>query len=127
MSKINVLLSELKRQYSRDYSIKTIDLERCLYFDFGNGYDVEISGADNRKRDHRLNIYLWKDKNRIVDKVENVYPTVENIHSVVESLCPQGGSQSLDSVAIKRTEADREKKRDSNGEYAIDERGGKDE
>ncbi len=125
MSRINVLLSELKRNYSRAYSIKTIDLERCLYFDFGNGYDVEISGANNRKRDHRLTIYLWKDKNRIVEKVENVYPTAESIHSVVESLCPQGGSQSLESVAIKRTEADREKNRDSNRVYAPEIKGGR--
>lgn len=127
MSKIKRLLGELKQKYSRAYSIKTIDLERCLYFDFGNGYDVEISGANNRKRNHRLTIYLWKDKNRIVDKVENVYPTAEDIHSVVESLCREGGSQTLHSVAMERTEADREKNRDSNGEYAPDIRGREDE
>ena len=40
-------LPELKKALGENYSIRTIDLEKCLYRDFGNGFNVE-------RRDGRL-------------------------------------------------------------------------
>lgn len=51
----------------RKYSIRTIDGEPCVYRDFHNGYDVEVSGVNTRKN-RRVNIYLWKGKTQIVER-----------------------------------------------------------
>ena len=86
MTKLERLLSELKREYCRDYRIRNIDYERCLYRDLGNGYDVELSEFNTHSKTHKGILYLWKDKNHIVKTVHDIPPTAEAIHSVVESL-----------------------------------------
>lgn len=43
-------LPELKKALGENYSIRTIDLEKCLYRDFGNGFNVEISGCSRANR-----------------------------------------------------------------------------
>ncbi len=85
-TKIKTLLCELKREYCKDYSIQRIDFENCLYRDFGNGYDVELSGFDNRSWKHMGIAYLWKDKSHTVKTVRDISPTAEAIHNVVENL-----------------------------------------
>lgn len=68
------------------YCEKVIDLERCVYRDFGNGYDIEISGLDNKKRNPKVTIYLWCKKERveIVKSVSDV--DMKDVHSEVEKL-----------------------------------------
>ena len=43
-------LPELKKALGENYSIRTIDLEKCLYRDFGNGFNVEIGGCSRANR-----------------------------------------------------------------------------
>lgn len=47
-------LPELKKALGANYSIRTIDLEKCLYRDFGNGFNVEISGCSAPTESARL-------------------------------------------------------------------------
>jgi hypothetical protein len=43
-------INQLKKQLGPEYRIRTIDFERCLYRDFGNGFNVEISGVNSRRK-----------------------------------------------------------------------------
>lgn len=52
--------------------VTVIDLEYVINRDFGNGYDIEISGVNTSKADATATIYLWKDKKRIVKVVDGV-------------------------------------------------------
>lgn len=69
-----------------EYCEKIIDLERCIYRDLGNGYDIEISGLDNKKQNPKVTIYLWCKKERveIVRTVSDV--DIHSIHAEVEKL-----------------------------------------
>lgn len=52
-------IRQLKKQLGDDYRIFTIDFERCLYRDFGNGLNVEISGVNTRRLGKKATLYLW--------------------------------------------------------------------
>ena len=53
-------LKDLLAQVGKDYSIERIDFENCLYRDFKNGFDVEISGADRSTICNKpVTIFLW--------------------------------------------------------------------
>ena len=65
-------LKSLCRQLGPEYRVTVIDLEYVINRDFGNGYDIEISGVNTSKADATATIYLWKDKKRIVKVVDGV-------------------------------------------------------
>ena len=65
-------LKLLCRQLGSEYRVTVIDLEYVINRDFGNGYDIEISGVNTSKADATATIYLWKDKKRIVKVVDGV-------------------------------------------------------
>ena len=44
MSKRDTMIRALCKSLGVDYRVTTIDLERVIYRDFGNGFNVEISG-----------------------------------------------------------------------------------
>jgi hypothetical protein len=48
------------------YTKEPIDGEICLYRDYKNGYDVEVSRAFNRRK--TVCIYVWHNKNNIVER-----------------------------------------------------------
>ena len=83
-------LQELKKALSRDYSIRVIDWEKCLYRDFGNGFNVEISGCSRANCKGCAAIYLWYGEHMfdclIVKTVHDVGRSAEEIHNAVESL-----------------------------------------
>lgn len=77
-----------------EYCEKFIDLERCVYRDFGNGYDIEISGLDNKKRNPKVTIYLWckKEQAEIVKSVSDVAigdmrAEIEKLHEWTKGRC----------------------------------------
>ena len=80
----------LRKQLGPEYRICTIDFERCLYRDFGNGFNVEISGANSRRAGKKVNLYLWYGTETgsclIVKKVYDVERTAEAIGSAVDNL-----------------------------------------
>ena len=82
-------LKELKAQLGSDYSIKTIDLEKCLYNDFGNGFNVEISGCSDGRSKRGATLYLWfgdKQPCTIVRTIHDVERTADAIDAAVDVL-----------------------------------------
>jgi hypothetical protein len=83
-------IHQLKKQLGPEYRICPIDLERCLYRDFGNGFNVEISGANSRRKGQKVSLYLWYGEKApdclIVKRVHDVERTAEAIASEVDCL-----------------------------------------
>lgn len=77
-------MRKLCRSLGDQYRITDIDLERVIYRDFGNGYDVEISGVNTSSVRKKANIYLWKDGQCIVERLIGV--PQEEIGSAVDAL-----------------------------------------
>ena len=77
-------LRELRRQLGDKHEITIIDLEHVIRRDFGNGYDVEISGVNTSSHKRKANLYVWKDKQHIVEKVFRV--SQDDIGNVVDGL-----------------------------------------
>ena len=59
MSKSDVKQNALCKSLGPEYKIMYIDGERCIYRDFHNGFDVEISGTHTTSDSKTANIYLW--------------------------------------------------------------------
>ena len=77
-------MRKLCRSLGEQYRITDIDLERVIYRDFGNGYDVEICDVNTSSAKKKANIYLWKDGLRIVERLIGV--PQEEIGSTVDAL-----------------------------------------
>ncbi|MCD8009052.1 MAG: hypothetical protein LUF68_09030 [Clostridiales bacterium] len=88
MSSRDNRLRSLCRQLGDGYCIRTIDFERCLYRDFGNGFNVEVSGVHTAKQEKTATLYLWYGEKppscMIVETVRNV--AQEDIGSAVDEL-----------------------------------------
>ena len=64
-------------------------MERCLYRDYGNGFDVEISNVSraNRKYPATLNLWFTGEGNpMIVKTVRNVGRTADAIAAAADEL-----------------------------------------
>ena len=59
MSKRDTMIRALCKSLGVDYRVTTIDLERVIYRDFGNGFNVEISGIHTSSMKKKATIYLW--------------------------------------------------------------------
>ena len=59
MSTCNTKQNALCKSLGPDYRIRTIDLERCIYRDFGNGFNVEVSGTHTTSKHRKAVIFLW--------------------------------------------------------------------
>ena len=59
MSKRDTMIRALCKSLGVDYRVTTIDLERVIYRDFGNGFNVEISGMHTPSMKKKATIYLW--------------------------------------------------------------------
>ena len=89
MSEKRANIRELCRQLGDDYCIRVIDLEKCIYRNFGNGFDIEVSGVNSKQRNRRLTIFLWfvEPKGYImVEREKNVECTPEAISAAVKRL-----------------------------------------
>lgn len=84
MTKADEAINKLCKSLGTDYMVKTIDGEPCVYRDFSNGFNVEISGMYTTSMKRRANLYLWRDNSPIVDSVQDVRR--EDIGAVVEKL-----------------------------------------
>lgn len=83
-------LRELKRTLGAEYQIRTIDWEKCLYRDFGNGFNVEVSGCSRANRKGAATLYLWFGDHAydclIVKTVRDVGRSAEAIGEAVDNL-----------------------------------------
>ncbi len=79
-----------EKALGENYSIRTIDLEKCLYRDFGNGFNVEISGCSRANRKCPATLYLWFGDRApdciIVKMVRDVGRSAEAIGEAAEEL-----------------------------------------
>ena len=86
----NLNIRGFQKALGKEYGIMVIDLERCLYRDFNNGFNVEISGLDRANRKTPLTLYLWYGYQSgsciLIKTVSNVDRTPEAIADAIESL-----------------------------------------
>lgn len=74
-------ISELCEKCGEGYTLKTIDFERCIYRNLGNGYDMEISMVSDRHK--RASIYVWRKD------VSGGYKVVESHHDIAHEDLPE--------------------------------------
>ena len=83
-------LPELKKSIGRNYTIRVIDWEKCLYRDFGNGFNVEVSGCSRANRKGPATLYLWYGDDGpasiIVKTVRDIGRSADEIHAAAENL-----------------------------------------
>lgn len=98
-------IKEVLKQLGPEYSIRVIDFEQCIYRNFGNGFDIEVSGVNTQKRKNlRCDIYLWYrtgdryNTGHIVQCDQNV--PFDEIGTVVDRLYrnTQNNKKSLDEM-----------------------------
>lgn len=101
MIKVSKKIKALKDALGNKYRICVIDFEQCLYRDFGNGFNVEISGCNTNKHNAKANLYLWfgtNPPNCIMEKsvygiemtANAIDKAVEELHTYSQSLLEQG-------------------------------------
>lgn len=99
MTKKDKAIQELCDSLGGDYKVQDIDLETCIYRDFGNGFDVEISGVYTTSQKKKATIYLWCVGEghyfqivRIANGVERdeIGKVVEELFAYSEELIAQG-------------------------------------
>lgn len=69
-------INELCENCGKGYTIKTIDLERCIYKTLGNGYEIEISCISKRYKN--AVIYVWLHDGNGCNIVESIYDIPHN-------------------------------------------------
>lgn len=86
----NPSLKELEQTLGGDYCIRTIDMEKCLYRDFGNGFNVEVSCVSRANSNKKAILYLWFGDEQfscvMVKMLPGVGRSAQQIHRAVESL-----------------------------------------
>ena len=85
----------LCKKLGKDYHICYIDLERCIYRDFGNGFNLEISCTHTTSKRKKAKLYLWFGECFIVRKVfgvaqEDIGAVAEELHEYTKQLIKQG-------------------------------------
>ena len=79
-------LKTICQKLGNQYSIRLFDLEQVIYRNFGNGYDVEVSGLNHNKENFNATIYVWNArKPMIVEKFKNInsFEMLENTLSEI--------------------------------------------
>ncbi|MDE5860847.1 MAG: hypothetical protein K2H28_01485 [Ruminococcus sp.] len=51
-------LKAICKKLGNQYSIRLFDLEQIIYRNFGNGYDVEVSGLNHNNKTFNATIYV---------------------------------------------------------------------
>ena len=59
MANKDTAINNLCKSLGSEYKVCTIDLERVIYRDFGNGFNVEISGVHTTSAKRKATLYLW--------------------------------------------------------------------
>ena len=72
MANRDEMQQKLCSELGAEYCIRIIDLEPVIYRDFGNGYNVEISGMCTTSCRKRATIFLWCGGRYIEKTVYNV-------------------------------------------------------
>lgn len=95
----NSCIKALCKSLGSDYCVREIDFEPVIYRDFGNGFNVEVSGVYTTGTKKKATIYLWHGDRQpeciIVKTVrevprEDIQSTVEELLEYSNSLLAQG-------------------------------------
>lgn len=90
MIKMSRKMKMLKEEFGDKYCICIIDFEPCLYRDFGNGFNVEVSGCNTNNRKTKASLYLWFGTNSpnciMVKSVYGIEMTANAIDKAVGEL-----------------------------------------
>ena len=77
-----------------EYIIRELDLERVIYRDFGNGYNVEVSAANTSSKRKPVNLYLWRGEDRKIGSrlqvpQDRIHEEVERLRAFTETILPE--------------------------------------
>lgn len=104
MTTRDTAIRNLCESLGKDYTLEVIDYEPVVYRDFGNGFNVEISGAYTTSKKRPVNIYLWcGDKIghcKVVRDAQEV--SRANITEVVESFLDYSNELIASGVAASK-------------------------
>lgn len=80
-------IKEIAKELGDKYCLKVIDCEWCVYRDLKNGYDIEVSGLNNRRKTMNATVYVWRTKEycRIVDTAKNI-TSIEQLKQTLEEI-----------------------------------------
>lgn len=88
MASKDTAIRVLCKSLGKEYRVCTIDFEPVIYRDFGNGFNVEISGVYTTSKTKKATLYLWYGEEQpeclIVKTVRDVQR--DEIVDVVEGL-----------------------------------------
>ncbi len=87
-------MRQLCRSLGEQYKITVIDLERVIYRNFGNGYDVEICNMNTSILRKTADIFVWKDRQKIIERLHGVPQT--EIGSTVDALYEKYADNPID-------------------------------
>lgn len=95
MSKSDTAMRKLCKKLGEKYTITVIDWEKVIYRDFGNGFNIEISGVHTSSPTKKANIYLWFGERLIVNSIfgvsrEKIGETADKLLAISESLINGG-------------------------------------
>ncbi len=95
MSKRDTAQNALCKSLGKEYRTCYIDFERVIYRDFGNGFNVEISGTHTSSQKRPATIYLWLGNSCIAKSVQqiprdDIGVAVEELYAYSEDLIRQG-------------------------------------
>jgi len=65
-------MKQLCEELGPHYYIQVIDMEQVIYRDFGNGYNVEVSGINTTSTKKLATIYLWAGNRRIIKTLHDI-------------------------------------------------------
>ena len=87
-------MRQLCRELGPEYIIRELDLERVIYRDFGNGYNVEISAANTSSKRKPVNLYLWRGEDRKIRSrlrvpQDKIHEEVEKLRAFTETILPE--------------------------------------
>ena len=87
-------MRQLCRELGPEYIIRELDLERVIYRDFGNGYNVEISAANTSSKRKPVNLYLWRGEDRKIGSrlrvpQDSIHEEVERLRAFTETILPE--------------------------------------
>ena len=107
MNKRDIMIRKLCEELGKEYIVCRIDLEICIYRDFGNGFNVEISGVHTSKTNRTATLFLWFGDMLTVRCIQNVErseigDTVEELYAYTEKLIRDGLNNEKALYEIKR-------------------------
>ena len=100
MSNRDFSIRALAKKLGKDYRVTVIDLEPVVYRDFGNGFNVEISGMYTTSKKKKATLYLWDGETigarvvKIVSDVaqDDIGKEVEKMYEYSKSLIEKGNN-----------------------------------